>query len=227
MKIQTSILVADMSGKLGGGVVMKNRGGLCVRTKTSPINPQTTDQSAIRSRMTTLSKHWGALSDSQRNEWAGAVGNFKKSNIFGNKITPSGLNLFVKLNCNIMSQGGAMILVPPAVANLDAITDFSMSAVNGTGIVTATLTVVTTANECVVFEATPAVNPGKTFVKNQFRVLGNMDHSTVYPVAITILYSAKFGAVGAVGKKIYFKAYVLNNVTGQKGIPVQAVAVIS
>ena len=40
-KIKFGMMMTDASGKLGGQVFSKNRGGSYVRTKVTPTNPQT------------------------------------------------------------------------------------------------------------------------------------------------------------------------------------------
>ena len=40
-KIKMTAIVADMRNKLNGSVFSRNRGGAYIRTKVTPINPQT------------------------------------------------------------------------------------------------------------------------------------------------------------------------------------------
>lgn len=43
-KIKFGMMMTDARGKLGGQVFSKNRSGSYVRTKVTPVNPQTTTQ---------------------------------------------------------------------------------------------------------------------------------------------------------------------------------------
>jgi len=97
-KVKFTAFMADARGKLNGTVFSKNRGGSYVRTKVTPSNPQTSFQSAVRQRLSSLSASFRALSASQILAWNNAVGDFLSTNIFGDTVTPSGLQLFVKLN---------------------------------------------------------------------------------------------------------------------------------
>ena len=65
MKIKWGAMVVDGSGKLGGHVASKNRGGSYFRTKVTPTNPNSTSQAAVRSRLTALSQAFRALTIAQ------------------------------------------------------------------------------------------------------------------------------------------------------------------
>jgi hypothetical protein len=74
--------------------------------------------------------------------------------------------------------------------------------------------------------ATPAENAGISFVKNEFRVIGHIDSAATSPYIASALYIAKFGAIGAAGKKIYVQLVGVNATTGQMGQPIQLVCTI-
>src|SRR4051812_170938 len=83
MKVKFGSLVVDGRGKIGGHVLSKNRGGAYMRTKVTPINPQTADQSTVRGTLTSLSQSWRALTQNQITAWNNAVQNFQSTDIFG------------------------------------------------------------------------------------------------------------------------------------------------
>ncbi len=228
MKAKFGLVIVGGSGKLGGHVVTKNRAGYAIRTKVTPSNPQTTFQANVRARLTTISKSWAGLSDAQRLQWNTAVDSFKSTNIWGDGVTPSGFNLFQKLNNNILLSGGTAITTPPTPAAVVGLTAFTATAVHA-GASTLTFTVDSNSGATQFLEiwATESVPAGKTFVKNKFRLIGSIVSTTASPYTATTLYNAKFGAPGAAGKKIYFRIVGVNQTTGQAGLPYQAVAVIS
>ena len=47
-KIKFGMMMTDASGKLGGQVFSKNRGGSYVRTKSTPVNRQSSAQMNVR-----------------------------------------------------------------------------------------------------------------------------------------------------------------------------------
>lgn len=227
MKILWGSLVVAGSGKVGGHVATKNRAGSALRTKVKPSNPQSIAQSSVRSRLTSISQAWAGLTDSQREAWNSAVVNYAKSNVFGNKVHPSGFNLYQRLNNELVNIGQPMISVPPLPEAVYAATSLAVTAVNATGVVTATFAPAIPATDSVKVLATAAISPGRSFVKSQFRQIGVLTSADASPKALTALYAAKFGSVGAVGQKIYFKFVGVNETTGQAGQAIQAVAVIS
>jgi hypothetical protein len=228
MKVKFGAIIVAGSGKIGGHVITKNRAGAAMRTKVTPSNPRTSYQSGARASLTTISKSWAGLSESERQQWNSASTSFKKTNVFGDGVTPSGFNLYQKLNNNLLNVGAAMITTPPSPASVVGISAFSVTAVHA-GALTLTFTADANASATQEFEiwATEAINAGKSFVKNKFRKIGHVVSTTTSPYVATTLYSAKFGAVGAAGKKIFVEIKGVNATTGQAGIPYQAVATIS
>lgn len=217
MKAKFGSIVVDGRGKLGGHVYSKNKAGAYVRTKVTPTNPQTADQSTVRNRMTVNSQGWRGLTAAQRDEWNAAVPNFAKTNIFGDNVTPSGFNLYCALNNNLANIGESAINTPPVPTAVAAITSLSAAVVNGTPAVNLTFSPAIQATEKVLLFATPPLSAGKSFVKSEYRqidVLTNADTSVHDAVTE---YTAKFGSVGATGTKIFFKVVPISVATGIAG----------
>jgi hypothetical protein len=113
MKMKFGALVVAGSGKIGGQVASRNRAGAYLRTKSTPINPQTASQSAVRSRLASISQSWRDLTAAQRAAWNGSVSNFQKTDVFGDLRNPTGFNLYQRLNNNLVTIGKTEIQVPP------------------------------------------------------------------------------------------------------------------
>ena len=213
MKLKFGAIVTDGRGKIGGHVASKNRSGAYLRTKVTPSNPNTVAQAQARSILASLSQTWQTLTESQRSGWNDAVKEWGTTDIFGDIKKPSGINLFVKLNANLISVGyptlsdvPSKMEVPSVVissANLIILGDdiginFDSSAANGIR---------------ALVRATPTLSNGVSFVKSQFRVIGS---EVVVGNNLTIIgaYGAKFG-VPLVGANVYASVqFVLPN--GQK-----------
>jgi hypothetical protein len=82
------------------------------------------------------------------------------------------------------------------------------------------------AGYSLVVYATPGISPGRNFVKNQFRLVTAIAETTASPVNIFTAYSARFGAP-AEDMKIFVRVALVSNDTGQQGIPLEAVAVVT
>jgi hypothetical protein len=227
MLIKWGALVVNGSGALGGHVATSNKAGSALRTKVTPSNPQTSYQANTRSLLASISQAWAGLTEAQRTLWNAAVSSFTKTNIFGDTVTPSGFNLYQKLNNNLSTIGVAMIDTPPSPAAVGAMTTLSATAVNSTGVLTITFAPVIDSDTIMKVFATTAINAGISSVKNEFRFIGHIATADTSPYVATTMYAAKFGSVGAAGKKIYIKIVGVNKTTGQMGIGAQCMAIIS
>ena len=216
-KIKLSALVSEMRGKLNGSVFSKNRGGAYLRTKVTPVNPQSISQGNVRATLTALSQAWRALTEAERLAWAGAVSSFTGTDIFGDIKTPSGINLYIKLNLNLANIGEAPINTPPLAGSVGYFSALSLAADASASTIAATFTDVdVTAGMTVVVEATANISAGKSFVKSEFRKIGTFVGGSASPQAIGAMYVAKFGAMTA-GKKLFVRFKCIDNVTGISG----------
>jgi hypothetical protein len=220
MKGKFGMIVVAGSGKIGGHVASHNRGGAYFRTKVTPINPQSTDQGTVRNRLSGLATGWGGLTDAQRSSWNAAVELYKKTNIFGDTVKPSGFNLYVGLNSNILLAGGSEISLPLTPVEIVPITALSIAAdiSDSTVAVTFAPTPVP-ADHTLIVAGTPILGPGKTFVKNLFRKYGSVAAAGTSPYASGTAYETKFGEIAGAGNKIWVKVWLINKLTGQAGIP--------
>jgi hypothetical protein len=227
MKVKFGAIVVAASGKIGGHVASKNKSGSYFRTKVTPGNKQSLAQLSVRGNFTANSKAWGSLTDAQRNTWNAAVENFKGSNIFGDSVTPSGFNLYMKINSNLLNVSEPVLTVAPSNISADPLTGLSATANHTTHAVTLTFSPAIGANAKMVVMATAPQPAGKSFVKNLYRQVGVYDSADVSPLVITTDYTAKFGAVSIAGQKIFFKVFVVNTDTGVSGASFPAEAVVA
>lgn len=214
-KIKFTAVVADMRGKLAGTVFSKNRGGSYVRTKVTPVNPQSTAQMAVRAALTSFMQGFKALTASQIAAWNAAVSNWTSTDVFGDIKNPSGINLYAKLNMNLDNAGQAALTTPPtpgAVAGV-ALSGLTADSLPATFTLASALPAVP-AGETLIVEATPCVSPGKKFVKSEFRVIGTKAAATTFPIAMANEYGNKFGTPVA-GQKVFVRVKTINNTTGQ------------
>lgn len=223
MKIKFGSLVTDGRGKIGGHVASKNRGGAYLRTKVTPSNPRTASQQANRSILGALSASWSGLTSSQRASWDGAVNDWSKTNIFGDSVKPTGKNLFVALNKNLIAVGIAQILVAPAkqempVLGLENVV-VDISSTSATITTTGTLT-----GMKMVVSATPALSQGTSFTKGKFRKIYDVDATAPVAADLYSAYVARFGAPVA-GQNISFEVKLVAD-NGQMSVPETAKATV-
>lgn len=170
-KIKFGMMMTDARGKLGGQVFSKNRGGAYVRTKVTPSNPRTLAQMESRSDLGATSSAWNGLSNSERASWNSAVDEFKRTDIFGDLKTPSGKNLFVRLNKNLLAVNQAIETSAPQKMEIPSMPLTGATFTAGTS----TINLVGFQNVPVGFHlqvsATPSLSQGISYVKNRLRVV--------------------------------------------------------
>ena len=78
-----------------------------------------------------------------------------------------------------------------------------------------------------IVSATPAISPGISFVKPEYRQISVLDNTDTSPYDALAEYGAKYGAIGATGMKVFIKMKQINIATGQAGLPIAAFALIT
>jgi hypothetical protein len=216
MKAQFGAIVVAGSGKLGGHVASRNRAGAYFRTRVTPVNPSTADQSEARSRLASISQAWRALTAAQRAAWNAAVQDFARTDVFGNLKNPSGFNLHQRLNNNLTIVGSAVITSPPLVDDVYAPTTLSLVASEATQAITATYTAAIPAGQAVKVFATAPQSAGVNFVKSEYRLTEVIVAADASPYNLGTEWATKFGSFAG-GQKIFVKFVGVNSVTGQEG----------
>jgi hypothetical protein len=218
-KIKWGLFATDGRGKVGGHVLSKNRTSAYIRTKVTPVNAQTSYQSAARQAFTALSQAWRSLTAAQILAWNNAVKAFSKTNVFGDSVTPTGKNLYLALNRNLELVDVANISDPPSPEGTFTFEPTSVSAAAGAGTVSiAWGSGPIPAGMAVIVEAAEGVSPGKFFVKNLFRNIGYIDATATSPSAQGAAYTARFGSMTA-GNRISVRLTTVNKTTGERGTP--------
>lgn len=207
-KIKFGMMMTDASGKLGGQVFSKNRGGSYVRTKTTPSNPQTVAQMAIRGIFASISSAWSGLTQGNRDSFNNFVGDYARTDIFGDARNPSGKSLFQRLNQNLVISGQNQITT--CVSPSEVPFAFVLSAEAN---ISASQFFIETNNDTtgckVVVWATPPMSQGTKFVKNKLRQLEVSNGDVAVTVNVWAKYIEKFG-VPTAGANIVVGVRVIN-----------------
>lgn len=206
-KIKLGAIVVAMSGKLGGHVFATNKGGAYMRTKTTPTNPQTSFQTAVRSIFATLSTAWSGLTASQRLTWNKAVEAFKRTDVFGDLKVPSGKSLHQRLNQNLVMKGIAALTSAPLPAEILTATLASI-VFDDDAILNLTFDS-TPASGSTLLYATAPVSNGTSFVKNRLRYIELTNAITLDVLDAYDDYTDRFGFPDA-GSKVFFGVRFMN-----------------
>lgn len=215
-KIKFGMFMTDARGKVGGQVFSKNRSGAYVRTKSTPVNAQTSRQTFIRQLLGSISIAWSLLTANARLGFNNAVSNWSTTDIFGDSRNPSGKTLFTKLNLNLVNSGQAQVTNVPDKVDVPPLGDIEVQ-----GDVTASsleiVGGVVSAGSVILVMATAPQNAGVSYFKGKFRQIGFYPSASIATLDMWTDYANKFGAPAA-GDNIAFEIKrVMPN--GQAGLP--------
>ncbi len=223
--VKFTAIVADMRGKLNGSVFSKNTYGAYIRTKVTPVNPQTVAQQISRNFMTTVAQAWRGITQLQRDLWNQSAVNFTRTNIFGDNVQLTGFNLYMRLNKNLLEIGGSMIANAPQPADVPGFETLSVVADTGLGTMNATFSPAISASVDVQVFATAPLSAGKQFVKSELRKIAVLTVANLTPEDLAAAYIVKYGALPPVGSKVFIAFKATNNTTGQAGSMLKASAI--
>lgn len=225
-KIKFTAFLADMRNKLNGSVFARNRGGAYVRTKVTPLNPQSVRQVAARNLLTSLAQNFRSLTQEQITAWNEAVTQWQTTDIFGDLVSPTGLALYVRLNANISNAGGTLLTSPPAPVGAEGLTELSLTAtVTGSVYDITFLPAAVPANHTMYIESTSMLSPGINNANSRFRFIGVAAAADASPFDAYSFQTDKFGSLVA-GQKAYVRCKFINKLTGEVSLALKASAIV-
>ena len=213
-------IIVDMRGKINGNVYSKNKGGAYVRVRVKPSNPRSAAQSAVRASFTTNAQAWRALTANEIQSWLQGAINFQRSNRVGDKHVLSGNALYQSLNKNLSDVGIAPISTCPAPADVSPVAVDTAVASTGAQTLVITLSGAVPANTSIKVFASETTSAGVNSVGTKLRQIASFPAAHAAALTLTTAYLAKFGSIGAVGSKIFYKIVPVNETTGQAGAAV-------
>lgn len=225
-KIKFGAIVTDMRGKVGSQVFSRNRSGAYARSFKVNVVSSTPAQISARLVLSTLSSSWRTLTQFQRDSFNSAVTSFKHTNVFGSIISPSGFDLYVKLNCNLIQIGVSPIVIAPVPGIVQNVSSLSIVANSTSPLVSITFAGSgVSADHYFVLSATKCLSPGVNYVKNLLRAISIFPQSEPSPYDATASYLAKFTTITE-GDRISVSIVSVNSVTGQKSSPLYATCIV-
>lgn len=220
-----------MSGKLGGTVFARNKGGAYARNWVNPINPNTTRQQNVRTAFANLVQSWKNLSAADQQAWEDMAPQYPYINRVGEASEYSGQQLYLHLNMNLQVVGSTTLSSPLVPQN------FTETQLNGIqmelalGVLdtaTVALTANGTADEAVIIEMTTSVGGGITKpAKGLFKQV-QIETSAAAATNINVLasYQALYGDPEE-GANVWCRCWMINKNTGQRLNLGQAVGVVT
>ena len=110
-------VIGQISGRVGGYVFSRNRGGSYVRNGSVPSTVVTEKALLYKSYLAAASQYWTSLTDAERLSWTVWAQSKTSTNRLGRSISLNGQNWFVSLNSRLAAAGESMIHVPPVTSS--------------------------------------------------------------------------------------------------------------
>lgn len=207
-------MIGQASGRVGGTIFSRNRGGSYVRNGSLPS--RVTSEKALNAKayLSLASQAWSALTAAQRLSWNTWAASKTVVNRLGRSISLNGQNWYVSLNTRLLAAGSAQISAPPtdtAPAGV-TITGFTVDA--GTGDTELTFSPTPTAAGNALWVRGCMVNSGAvTNVENLFTTLDITAAAVASPLDLKSALEAALGPI-LVGATYHVEVRVLDLSTG-------------
>lgn len=132
--LKYGVIVTKIVGKIGGqifqqgknGNVIKNYGAPGIKLETWKVPPEPKPPTKPTKRLAAQS--WKGLTDDQRSAWNAAASSFPATNKVGDTYTPSGFQLYMSCNINLLLAGQDMLSTPPAASSFPSSADYILTA---------------------------------------------------------------------------------------------------
>ncbi len=213
-KVQTSALLSDIRGQVGGSAFVKSAGGLILRNTPTPVNKNTVSQSSRKNITANLQWEWQRLTQSQRDCWVewtklNPITQIRDSDLFINAQ-----QTFIKLNFYRVLYDVVIIRDPIFDTNIIEPIGATVLLVSGD----LTLSLDRTLNDStelfilfLTFRVTPTINnPGTIFKSIVFEQSPGTDSYN-----ITAEYKAIFGIELVVTEQLFMKFTTADKISGK------------
>ena len=125
------------SGAQGSTVASHNRFGENLRARTTPVNPATSQQQAVRNAVKNYAGQYQAtLTSAQRQAWQTYANNVTMLNKLGDAVQMTGINMFTRNNTPRQQASQTTILAAPTTMSLGTFTTptiaLGVATLNGT-----------------------------------------------------------------------------------------------
>jgi len=223
MKI-IGLMTSASSGKMGGIVAAHGRGSQVLRRHGVPIQKNSAAQRQNRNTFQSLSSKFKSLSRQQVEAWNTLAATVALKGNLGSTYHPTGLQLFISCNKNLMEIGASSVMVSapsipsnPGFHTINASPSFAGGVLTGFGL---SCTPNMPHNFAVVAKATSAVSSGRCFVgKSQLKLIWAANPAPAQPIELLSHYRTIFGTVPALGT-VSITLHLVDPISGFAGADV-------
>ncbi len=217
--------IIEMRGALGGNVFSRNSTGNYVRSKTTPINPNTANQVAVRASLAQLTVRWSeTLSAANRTAWNLYAASVQVTNKIGESINISGFNHYLRSGIEFLNRLGGFTDAGPVVFEIpEADPTLAITATEAGQTLSVTFdNTLPWANETgatmLLYQGTPQ-NAQRNFFDGPWRFIGNVLGDDAVPPVSPVVVPVDFAIAEGQRQWIYAR---IRRVDGRLSEPFRA-----
>jgi len=193
------------SGSLQGETNSHNRFGQYVRSRSTPVNPNTTQQGIARARLAQTSAAWRLLTPNQRTGWDSLGLQMTRTDSLGQTYTLTGSQAYSSVNSTRLAAGDAVVSDAPAVTTPVALTSVTLTLTAAAFSIAYTPTPLATGQRLFTFTS-PGRSAGRSF-ESDYRLLAVSAAAAASPANVFAAFSARFG-IPVVGQRVFLQLHV-------------------
>jgi hypothetical protein len=198
-------LAEPRSGSQAGTTSSHNRFGQYTRNRSIPVNPRSTQQGAVRARLSANAAAWRALTANQRAGWTDLAQSMNRSDALGQSYNLTGFLAYVSVNNNQDAAGNAVLSDAPALVTPPALVTAVVTLTAASFSIAYTVTPLGTGARLFTYVG-PQRSAGRNF-ENDLRLIAVSAAAAASPAVILTAYTAKWG-VPIVGNRIFLSLRV-------------------
>jgi hypothetical protein len=193
MKFKSHV-ATQVSGSTGGTTYAQNQGGMYMRARSIPTNPNSPGQAALRTVFKGLMSAWtNTLTAAQRAAWNVYSVNVKFIDKLGSSISIGGVANYVRANTPRVQNAQSRIDNAPVVFNIGAFTQPTFAITHASTSMVATFTTTDSWNSaggCMLLYASRPQNQSINFFKGPFRLVGVIPGGATSPQTFVLPFTA-------------------------------------
>ena len=220
-------ILGALRGSISNNVFSHNTYGDYVRNRTTPVNPNTPAQAAVRLKFSENSGDFSnLLTPIQQQEWSDFAVSFPRTDSLGNTYILSGIAMFNSINQILRQYNLSVLTTPPLNLSVEKLLTVTTTFTVAAGLDFAFTPTPMGADTRMVFFMTSPLSGGIKFVKNRYRFVGVSSAAEASPIDLTGSYTTKFGAPVA-GNRIGWKVFFLNDSNGAVDVALTGITAVT
>jgi len=226
-KVILGPMVGQASGKIGGMVFSRNRGGTYVRRRAHPTTNTSEWAEAAKAAFAAVSGAWEDLSAAARQAFSVWAANNPIVDRLGNKITLDGHAAYVRLNAFRFQLGESLLTLPPTVSPPAGLSTMTLEGAVVSNLLNVKFTPSQAATSMVLaVKACIREGPAREYVKGDLRFCSISPVAQISQINVLSMIQTRLGTVQN-GDVVHVEVCTYDPASGLRSLPLSASAAIS